>query len=990
MALGAAGVLFVDILPRTTAFASALTKQITPQVQKLEKGLGASLNKVSNQVTGLGTSIGTNLGLGVAVAGVAAAKMAIDFDSAFRRIEALSNASAQDIVVWREQVLSLAGETAQAPKELADALFFLSSAGLDASQIMPALEASAKGAAVGLGSAADVANILASSLNAYADSGLTAAQATDVLVAAVREGRAEPDEFASALGRVLPIAAQAGVSFEDLSASIATLSNVGLPVDQAVTAMRGALQAIVAPGLHAAKIMEEVGISASDLLHEIRDEGLFGALEFLQQKIEGAFPRRAEQLNAFREIIPNVRALTGVLGITGQEAEKVQALFDRLTNSTGSLDKALSAVEAGPGFKMRQLFAELKVAAIQVGDALIPIADVLGSVLGPAFKFVADHAKGLVDALLLYAGVRFLPSLLGAIASGISAIGVASGVAAAQTALASEAAVGFGGETVGVASATKAAAVGATTFGKALGPIALGIGAVVIAGQTLQDTFFKNTTAVDDVAEAFGANLVKKLNAGEISMSEFNAEVERFNTEIAPATDEEIVSAHLLGIKTAGELATVGITDFKVAAVDALGAAADAANLAGHPFVEVSQEIDDAITDIVSTLNIGGRQVEQTNIAAAFDRALGSTPKIFEAAGVDVRDFVRSTTSAMRQLRGDPIKQVAAFGAATQEAMQNATAAVAEFQQQTAESMNFASQTFGDVADDFKGNSEKIARALRGSLEDQRQFGDDLNTLLEDGTQGSKALVQQLIAMGPAGQKAAHAIVTGSDEARRSIEKSLGTSTKLAEQFAVDVSKPIIGALKPIETFFDNLALALEEKFQIDINGDDIFGVDKDAKALNKELDRINEARTAHLLLEDNASPGIRNAIALLGDFAGTVATATLNIIRTFSGDPFGGGGSNNTPSETVALGGVIRGADGFVTRGPTFLVGESSQMTFAGKGAEAVLPLDDRGIAILAEAMRRAQSGTNGHVQAQMTDWSRGIVDLQVKQDWNSAMSFS
>jgi TP901 family phage tail tape measure protein len=178
---------------------------------------------------------------------VASVKAAADFDQAMTRVAALSNTSASAVEGMRDEVLKLSGETAQAPQELADALFFLASAGLDAEEVMPALEASAKGAAVGLGTTADVANIVASAMNAYSKSGLTAAQVTDTLTAAVREGRAEPEEFAQALGRILPIASTIGVTFDQVTASLASLSNIGLDVNEGVTAMRGVFQALAAP-----------------------------------------------------------------------------------------------------------------------------------------------------------------------------------------------------------------------------------------------------------------------------------------------------------------------------------------------------------------------------------------------------------------------------------------------------------------------------------------------------------------------------------------------------------------------------------------------------------------------------------------------------------------------------------------------------------------------------------------------------------------------
>jgi hypothetical protein len=62
-----------------------------------------------------------------------------------------------------------------------------------------------------------------------------------------------------------------------------------------------------------------------------------------------------------------------------------------------------------------------------------------------------------------------------------------------------------------------------------------------------------------------------------------------------------------------------------------------------------------------------------------------------------------------------------------------------------------------------------------------------------------------------------------------------------------------------------------------------------------------------------------------------------------------------------LAAGAIIAGASGFVTKGPTYLVGESARQTFAGRGAEAVIPLDQRGIAILGEAVRQGMAASRG-----------------------------
>ena len=65
-------------------------------------------------------------------------------------------------------------------------------------------------------------------MNAYKDMNLTATDATDVLTAAVREGKLEASALAGSMGNVLPTASAAlGVSFNDVGAAMAAMSRTG-------------------------------------------------------------------------------------------------------------------------------------------------------------------------------------------------------------------------------------------------------------------------------------------------------------------------------------------------------------------------------------------------------------------------------------------------------------------------------------------------------------------------------------------------------------------------------------------------------------------------------------------------------------------------------------------------------------------------------------------------------------------------------------------
>ncbi len=355
---------------------------------QFEAGLSTSEARLYNfgrRVHSLGTGMsrfGGAMARGVTVpilaATAASVKFALDFESAFTRIRANSNLTDRDIDKLRKHILELAPATGKSPQELAEGLYFLASAGLTARQVTQTLTLSAKASAAGFGEVGDIARLTANALKAYAKDGLTAKKVTDVLAAGIREGTAEPDEFANALGRILPIASKANVGFGEIIASLAALSNIGLDVNEGVTAMRGLIAALIAPGAQAKDTMREFGIEADELRRSLEEDGLLGTMRLLDEATNG-------NIDAQRKIIPNIRALTAEFGVTGQKADQVDAAFRRVIGATGDLNQAFRETKKDEAFQLQQLLADIQVVAIELGTEALPV-----------IKDVAHEARGLI------------------------------------------------------------------------------------------------------------------------------------------------------------------------------------------------------------------------------------------------------------------------------------------------------------------------------------------------------------------------------------------------------------------------------------------------------------------------------------------------------------------------------------------------------------------------------------------------------------------
>lgn len=344
----------------------------------------------------VGGKLTRGLTLPLVAAGGAAVKLGTDFDTAFARMVGLAGVTADEVEGLKDKVLDLAGETAVAPQELAEALYFASSAGLDAAGAMDAVTSAAKASAAGMGSSQDIVGLVASAVANYGDANIDAARATDILTAAVREGRADPAELAGALGRILPFAAKLRVSFDEVAGTVAFLSNSFGDTNRAVTAAQGLFIKLQSPTEQGRKALEDMGTSAQELQAAIDQDGLLGAMNLLREK---GF---ADSNEAMTKLFDDIEGRSAALAIMGDESGKLAGILEETADSAGDLRDAFEAAQRAEGFEMKQALVDLQVAAIQAGDVIAPfVAKVASgaSSVTESFSQMSSSGQTVVVAL---------------------------------------------------------------------------------------------------------------------------------------------------------------------------------------------------------------------------------------------------------------------------------------------------------------------------------------------------------------------------------------------------------------------------------------------------------------------------------------------------------------------------------------------------------------------------------------------------------------
>ncbi len=406
----------------------------------LQRGLKIaqrSLRKFGGQAKRIGSNITSSVTLPFAAAGAAGVKMATDLESSFSKIENLVGITGKALDDFKTSVKNVSSETGKSQQELSEALFTVSSAGLRGAEATEVLERSAKASAIGLGDTQQIAQALTGVMQAYGKSGMTAAQATDTLTAIVREGNLEAEALAPTLGRVVGIASQLGVSFEEVGANIATFTRLGVPAEEAVVGLRGIMASFLKPTADAKNALATLGMTAEDLRNQVSEEGLQATLANLMQSFEG-------NDEALTSVFGNVRALSAVLGTAGAQGETYAAVLDNISNSTGIVDEGFENVSQTSGFKFQQTLNSLRNAGIELGNALLPLVTKIATFVTTAINSFRDLSTETKTAILtltaivaasgpIMSGIGFIATAIGALLSPVGLIIV--GIAAAGFAM---------------------------------------------------------------------------------------------------------------------------------------------------------------------------------------------------------------------------------------------------------------------------------------------------------------------------------------------------------------------------------------------------------------------------------------------------------------------------------------------------------------------------------------------------------------------------
>lgn len=422
---------FADIVVKIGADLGDFSKKM----QDVESKMGAMGQKVSGAGQAMATTFGAaglaiGAGLGIAV------NKSMDFEAQISRVGAIAGASGKDLDALRDSALELGASTSKSASEVAIAQEGLAAMGFTTQEVIGAMPGVIAAAEASGADMARTSEVMASALNIFGLEATEATRVADILAQTANVSAADIDDMGYALKYAGPVAANLGISMEELSASIGLMTNAGLDGSSAGTAMRAGLLALLNPSNENSKAMEALGISVTDANGKFL--GISGVVESLSSSMEGMTDA---QKTATLASLVGTEASSGFLALMNAGPAEIDKMTASLENSGGASAKAAAAMKDNLKGALEELGGAFETAQITIGTALTPAiqaATVFVTGLANAFNGLSPQMQSMIaigaavtaGVLLLVAAFGGVLMVVGAVMSSIAALGGAAAVLA--------------------------------------------------------------------------------------------------------------------------------------------------------------------------------------------------------------------------------------------------------------------------------------------------------------------------------------------------------------------------------------------------------------------------------------------------------------------------------------------------------------------------------------------------------------------------------
>ncbi len=419
------------------------TKAATQRMQEAQAAQMTASAKAASARAGFMSSLAT-AGM-ISAPFIDMTHTALDFQAAMSKVQALTNASAEDVQRLTDKARELGRTTRFTARESADAMSYLGMAGWKTEQILAGMGPMLSLAAAGGTDLARTADILSDDLTAFGLSANDAGRMADVFAYTISNSNTTVELMGETMKYAAPVARAFGATMEETAALTAMMASAGIKGSQAGTSLRQGFLRLAGPPRKAAKELEALGINLSDAQREMQETQ--ATLRGLGIEMDDSLPPQQKMVAIIRQLADKTRGLkdeqklsalqaifgttaaSGWLNVINAGPEALEKFVTALNNCDGEsrrMEKTMTDNAQGALIAMKSAVEDVSIA---VGNAFLPM-------VGEGAKIVAEFARSASEWAT---NNQTLISTLGGVAAGVGASYLGyKGFAAIYTTVAAE------------------------------------------------------------------------------------------------------------------------------------------------------------------------------------------------------------------------------------------------------------------------------------------------------------------------------------------------------------------------------------------------------------------------------------------------------------------------------------------------------------------------------------------------------------------------
>lgn len=344
------------------------------------------------------TAAAVKLEAGILAAGVAAVafsvKIAGDFDTAFRELSTIIDASDEDLAGFKIAIDEYASGSTQSMQQIMAALSAAIGSGVSWTESLALLSTAEKLAVATRSDLESTTKVLVSTMNSYGLQTKDAADVSDLFFSIIDKGDIKMGDLADGFAKVAPVAKIAGVSMEEVGAAIATLTASGIKPAESFEYLRGAISNIISPSGQAKDLAAELGIEFNAT--GLKANGLAGILQQVAEKTGGSADK-------MKILFGDIGGFTAAATLAGAQSAKFAQNLIEMAERTGKTSEAFNIMRLSIENSTKLISNAFDSLMRRIGTPLLDEFGGIANAIAAIFKAMGASVKdGKLGGLVEY------------------------------------------------------------------------------------------------------------------------------------------------------------------------------------------------------------------------------------------------------------------------------------------------------------------------------------------------------------------------------------------------------------------------------------------------------------------------------------------------------------------------------------------------------------------------------------------------------------